>query len=266
MPIVAMTANAMAGDREKVIDAGMNDHIAKPFDVDEMFATLAKWIRPAAAAGAPAAAKAPAGKRPGGARHPAAAGNRRASRSRDDHGTTRSSTGSCWASSATARPTSPVCSARRSPGATRRRRSGPRTRSRGPPGTSGRRGSRPRPEKLEKACREKAPAGRIDELLAATLAALAPVLEGLSGFLGRGEAAKEEPTGATAPEAERFRPLVDRLEALLKDGDAEAADALEELVGAAGSGALVSGLRNVGRAVADFDFDAALAALKKLRG
>lgn len=37
-------------------------------------------------------------------------------------------------------------------------------------------------------------------------------------------------------------------------------------MGAAGSGALVSGLRNVGRAVADFDFDAALAALKKLRG
>jgi CheY-like chemotaxis protein len=37
MPIIAMTANAMAGDREKVIDAGMVDHIAKPFDVDKMF-------------------------------------------------------------------------------------------------------------------------------------------------------------------------------------------------------------------------------------
>ncbi|MBF0627119.1 MAG: PAS domain S-box protein [Magnetococcales bacterium] len=47
MPIIAMTANAMAGDREKVIAAGMCDHIAKPLDVEEMFATLARWIVPA---------------------------------------------------------------------------------------------------------------------------------------------------------------------------------------------------------------------------
>jgi signal transduction histidine kinase/DNA-binding response OmpR family regulator len=46
LPVIAMTANAMVGDREAVIAAGMNDHIAKPIRVDEMFATLAKWIRP----------------------------------------------------------------------------------------------------------------------------------------------------------------------------------------------------------------------------
>jgi CheY-like chemotaxis protein len=47
MPIIAMTANAMAGDREKVMAAGMCDHIAKPLNVAAMFATMAKWIRPA---------------------------------------------------------------------------------------------------------------------------------------------------------------------------------------------------------------------------
>jgi len=47
MPIIAMTANAMAGDREKVIAAGMVDHIGKPFSVGDMFATIVKWIHPA---------------------------------------------------------------------------------------------------------------------------------------------------------------------------------------------------------------------------
>ncbi len=45
--VIAMTANAMVGDREKVLAAGMNDHIAKPIKVDELFATLARWIRKA---------------------------------------------------------------------------------------------------------------------------------------------------------------------------------------------------------------------------
>ncbi len=44
--VIAMTANAMARDREKVLAVGMNDHIAKPIDVDEMFKTLAKWVTP----------------------------------------------------------------------------------------------------------------------------------------------------------------------------------------------------------------------------
>ncbi len=46
IPILAMTANAMAGEREKVLEAGMNEHIAKPLNTKELFATLAKWIKP----------------------------------------------------------------------------------------------------------------------------------------------------------------------------------------------------------------------------
>ncbi len=46
LPIIAMTANAMAGDKEKVLDAGMNDHISKPIDVNDMFIIMAKWITP----------------------------------------------------------------------------------------------------------------------------------------------------------------------------------------------------------------------------
>ncbi|UTH75234.1 response regulator [Chromobacterium sp. IIBBL 290-4] len=43
MPILAMTANAMTGDRERCVDAGMNDHIAKPIDPVQLFATLRQW-------------------------------------------------------------------------------------------------------------------------------------------------------------------------------------------------------------------------------
>jgi CheY-like chemotaxis protein len=46
LPVIAMTANAMVGDRERTLAAGMNDHISKPIDIDEMFATLARWIAP----------------------------------------------------------------------------------------------------------------------------------------------------------------------------------------------------------------------------
>jgi len=55
LPVIAMTADAMVGDRDKVIAAGMNDHIAKPINVDAMFATLARWVRPARAEEAVAA-------------------------------------------------------------------------------------------------------------------------------------------------------------------------------------------------------------------
>ena len=46
LPVIAMTANAMVGDREKVLAAGMNDHIVKPINIEEMFSTLARWVRP----------------------------------------------------------------------------------------------------------------------------------------------------------------------------------------------------------------------------
>ncbi|MDP2076621.1 MAG: response regulator, partial [Sulfuricurvum sp.] len=47
LPILAMTANAMAGDKEKCIESGMNDHIPKPINVAQLFLTMAHWIKPA---------------------------------------------------------------------------------------------------------------------------------------------------------------------------------------------------------------------------
>ena len=44
VPIIAMTANAMQSDKEKVLSHGMNDHIAKPINVKQMYSTLAQWL------------------------------------------------------------------------------------------------------------------------------------------------------------------------------------------------------------------------------
>jgi two-component system sensor histidine kinase/response regulator len=46
IPIIAMTAHAMAGDEQKSLEAGMNDHVTKPIDPDQLFSTLQKWIKP----------------------------------------------------------------------------------------------------------------------------------------------------------------------------------------------------------------------------
>ena len=48
LPVIAMTANAMKDDIERCLEAGLNDHVAKPIDTEGLYNTLIKWIKPAA--------------------------------------------------------------------------------------------------------------------------------------------------------------------------------------------------------------------------
>ncbi|MGF7185864.1 PAS domain S-box-containing protein [Desulfitispora alkaliphila] len=44
IPIIALTAHAMAGDKERCLEAGMNDYISKPFNPEELLAKISAWV------------------------------------------------------------------------------------------------------------------------------------------------------------------------------------------------------------------------------
>ncbi|MBV5332509.1 response regulator, partial [bacterium] len=46
IPVVAMTANALQGARDRCMAAGMNDHVAKPIEPEKLWEALLKWVKP----------------------------------------------------------------------------------------------------------------------------------------------------------------------------------------------------------------------------
>jgi two-component system sensor histidine kinase/response regulator len=264
LPVIAMTANAMAGDREKVIEAGMQDHIAKPLNVGEMFATLAKWIKPgqarrAAVPPAPtfaAQADMTAAERrlpeslPGidikaglaTSMNNAALYLRMLAKFRDGHG-------DFDALFAAARTDADPQAATRAAHTLK-----------GTAGNIGARGVQAAAGELEQACQDKASAEKIEALRQAVLAELQPVLAGLRDVGAGGTAT----TATSTVDMAALRSGLARLKQLLEDSDAEAGDLAEQLAEHASGSPLAAELRKLADSVADFEFDAALTILDQI--
>ena len=84
LPVIAVTARAMQGDRDKSLAAGATDYVTKPVDTEELLGCIKRWLPAAPAArlhgGLPEPAGRPAGHRPGWLAPGAAAGSCRRTR------------------------------------------------------------------------------------------------------------------------------------------------------------------------------------------
>jgi CheY-like chemotaxis protein len=261
LPVIAMTANAMADDRQKVLDAGMSDHIAKPLSVDIMFTTMAKWIRPAAPrdAGRPVAAATSASLAVDDPALPplpgidtrfglATALNKAALYQQLLH-KFRDQQSNFAQLFAQARTGSDSTAAQRCAHTLR-----------GTAATIGAKGVQAAAEALEQACQQQASDERIDELLLQVMAALDPVIAGLQA-LGDTDSKSAVVTPVTV-DAKQLTALRAQLIALMEQGDPEATSFCEQhqdLLRAA----YPALWKTIWSKVSSFDFDAAAALLQQ---
>ncbi|WP_341674770.1 response regulator [Niveibacterium sp. SC-1] len=263
IPVIAMTANAMAGDREKALESGMCDHVPKPLNVDTMFATIAKWVTPAASrrTGAQAVKAAPAAA----ADLPALAGINTARGLAVAAGKTElyrrllhkfhAGQHDFAAAFAAARIDADSSAAKRLAHTLK--------------GTAGNIGAEEvatAAERLEQACEPGIDPAMVDAALTPVLHALAPVLASLAAWVAANAEAPED-AGRDATNAEidpTLRQGLQELARLLEESDVAAADLTDELLAQAGKTPPSRQLQRVAHALADFDFDEAMAALREL--
>ncbi|MFZ4287340.1 response regulator [Variovorax sp. HJSM1_2] len=266
LPILAMTANAMAGDREKVLEAGMNDHIAKPLRVDDMFACMAKWITPARASGGGAAGAAPDPELAAPALStglpPLPGIDVDAGLATAQHNQALYLRLLVKFAVGQAHFGADFTQAQEDTDETAATRCAHTLR--GAAGNIGAHGVASAAAALEQACAQKAPSAALQPLLAATLQALQPVITALQQLLPAAASAQAaaSPAGAvqSMPLSTEVSALLSRLRKLLQSNDAEAGDLLDlvqDKLTAEGH-TLAKALAPVARAIENIDFDGAL--------
>lgn len=263
-PIIAMTANAMAGDKEKVMAAGMNDHIAKPLNVGEMFNTLSSWIKPVAVQAVRAAGIVPASSFVSATAQdglPVLPGidvkagmattmdneklyTRMLIKFRDSQAKFAELFAAAQLDADAVAPERAAHTLK------------------GTAGNIGAKNVQLAAGELELACKEKRSANEIDALLAKVLAELEPVIVALQQ-VGGGEVAVA-PSSSMAMSETELKAGLARLKELLEDSDTEAGDLLGELQDKLAGNPLARSLKPIADALNDYDFDTALDRLARL--
>ena len=258
LPVIAMTANVMAGDREKALAAGLDDHIGKPLDVARMFQTLAQWIKPRGAA--PQPDRPPATQAQPAPGLPATlpgidlqrglegcdgepqiyltllrlfaqgeadfAARFARARQEGDHDTATRHAHTLKGVAATIGAL-PLSAAAR---------------------------------ELEQACRRSAPDAQLDAALGTVIEALAPVLDGLAGMPASAPASPS----ATAVDPGALAEGLARLRTLLQTGDTEAVELFEALRESLRGQLPADKIRRLEHSIAHYDFDKALGELQDI--
>jgi len=247
-----MTASAMTGDRDRVLEAGMDDHIAKPLSVTGMLETMARWIRPA--------------RQEGPASHPESTGARAAMQLpgidvgvglattmnhvgfyhrqlamfRDSQGLFGEAFRSALDGSD---PEAPARMAHTLKGSA---------------GSIGARGVQAAAEDLERACLEGAPQARLQSLSDRVVAELEPVLRGLR----QAELQEAAPVpGRPRFDPTRFEEGLELLRNLLRQSDTRAGDLVEDLLPLAQGRPIAAELARAAELIAAYDYPAALSRL-----
>jgi two-component system sensor histidine kinase/response regulator len=266
MPVLAMTANAMQADRDRCLQAGMQDFIAKPIEPDAMWLALARWLKPRAGLGGDAAAGTAPPQRPSPSAEPSGlpvvAGLDVASGLRHAMGKQalyrqlleKFVAGQAQAPEAIAQalhdddPTTAERLAHTLKGVA---------------GNIGAHDLQQQAAALEEALRERQPRPAVGATLAATAASLHALLDALRPHLAPAAAPTSD---APAPaEGPTHHALLQRLAQLLEQDDAEAAELLAEHQATLGA-ALGPHYAALSQAVAGYDFEAALGALRQATG
>jgi len=228
LPIIAMTANAMAGDREKVLAAGMVDHIAKPLRMEAMFACMAKWIGTDRASSAASAVRV---SDPPASAFPAITGidvARSLAGVDNDVKFYRRLLGLFRTENMSFLGDFTRALREGDAEATMRRAHTLR----GTAGTVGATGVAEAAARLERACLDRADTDSLEALLAETVGRLQPVLDAIAsaGIDERRTAADAPVTGVpTAAPGPAAALLLTRLRALLSENDADAQEVFERL-------------------------------------
>ncbi len=229
LPIIAMSANAMEGDRERALAMGMNDYIVKPLDVGLMFSTIAHWVGVGHGPGGttPAARAHEEAQAPGHGlpEMPGIDLHAGLATVMNDVGLYRSLLRRFGAGQRDFAAAFRGSDCLADPAAQERLAHTLKSVA----GSIGARGVQAAAAVLERACREQAPRAQIDQALQQVMAALAPVLDAIAAWLAedRLETAPPSPLAAVdnVPQ-EAVAVFSARLQALLADSDSGCLDLL----------------------------------------